>query len=150
MSDIAHTFDGETMQGDISFNGQLLDTDEGLYTAILHSLFTDARAGEDDALPWGDEDQRGWWGDALPQVEGDRYGSKLWLIRREKQLPEVLARSKEFADEALAWLVTDGVVGSVEVETEFIRPGMLGILITITRLDGENETYTFDYGWSNS
>jgi phage gp46-like protein len=57
--------------------------EDGLRTAILLSLFLDARAGEEDPLPDPlNRDRRGWVGDVLAPTAGDRIGSRLWLLAR--------------------------------------------------------------------
>lgn len=76
MTDIALHWDAVLNCADIALKNGALDTDDGLRTAILISLFTDARALDDDVLP-APEDRRGWWGDAIPEIEGDIIGSRL-------------------------------------------------------------------------
>jgi phage gp46-like protein len=93
-----------------------LDSVEPLVRAVIISLFTWRRANPDDDLP-GDLKQ-GWWGDNFPPVPNDRIGSRLWLLSRAKLLPETVARAKEYAEEALRWLIDDGVASRVEVEAE--------------------------------
>jgi hypothetical protein len=39
MADIAHGFDGDSLSGDLEFTSGLFAMDEGLKTAVLHSLF---------------------------------------------------------------------------------------------------------------
>jgi|Deesub1362A_J573_1020465.scaffolds.fasta_scaffold00715_20 phage gp46-like protein len=144
MRDIAHSFDNQAMRGDLVFEGQLLRDEEGLTTAVLHSLFSDARADDDD-LPDG-QDRRGWWGDCL-LPEDDRYGSKLWLLQREKQTRETLHRAREYAQQALAWLVEDGHAESVEVEAEWTREGALALRIVLALPNGSIERVALNYPW---
>ncbi len=145
--DVALAF--KDMSGDITVSGGDLTRDMGLETAVVLSLFLDREAHADDALPDGSADRRGWWADAYAGQAGDRIGSRLWLLSREKQLPSVLARAKEYAEEALAWLVEDGVARSVEVTAEWTKPGMLGLLVRIKRPDGARLNYRFDSLWRN-
>lgn len=114
-----------------------LATDAELAAAVIVSLFTDARALPDDILPDGSGDRRGWWGDTRPPVSGDAIGSRLWLLAREKQLSSVLARAKTYAEEALAWLIEDGVAAKVQVETSWLkdRSGWLAIAVSVERPD---------------
>jgi phage gp46-like protein len=126
-------------------SGQLL-TDEGLESAVLISLFTDRRAEADDTLPQPGADPRGWWGDAIAQDEGDQIGSRLWLLAREKQLSSVVARAKLYAEEALAWLVEDGVAARVVVTAEIVAEGALGLGVEIYRPQGPAR-FRFDYVW---
>ena len=83
MTDIALHWNDDVYAGDIAVFGADLELDEGLRSAILLSLFSDARAQPGDVAE--DEDPRGYWGDAL--TEGDRFGSRLWLLERSKQPP---------------------------------------------------------------
>lgn len=126
-----------------------LGEDEGLETAVIISLFTDRRANPDDELPSGD-DRRGWWGDGLAEVEGDRIGSRLWLLSREKQLQSVVARAREYASEALQWLIDDGVAEAVNVEAEIVRMGVLGLGIEIVQPGKRPVKYRFEKFWSGT
>lgn len=110
---------------------------DSLERSAIISLFSDRRAGAGEALPDGGTDRRGWWADAFAQPEADRIGSKLWLLAREKQTAAVLRRAREAGEEALAWLVEDGVAERVTVAAEFPRPGMLAITAEIARPDGD-------------
>lgn len=134
--------------GDWLLSGPDLVTDSGLETAVIISLFTDRRAAADDAIE-GD-DRRGWWGDAYPEQAGDLLGSRLWLLSREKQLPEVLRRAEEYAREALQWLVTDGVARSITASAEIIRQGLLGLTITINRSTDPPVKYRFETFWKGA
>lgn len=134
------------ISGDIAMDGYDLKSDNGLQTAVIISLFTDRRANDDDALPAGD-DRRGWWADAFLDVEDDRIGSRLWLLNREKQMQRVVIRAREYAEEALQWLVDDGVAKRVTVETEVVRDGVLGLLAKIDRPDGTAIDFQFDHIW---
>lgn len=132
------TFDFRLVDGDLA-------ADDGLRSAVLISLFTDRRANADDVIPDGTGDRRGWWADAYTEVAGDFIGSRLWLLSREKQLPDVLQRAQTYAEEALAWMVEDGIARSVSVPTEWVRRGVLGLLIDIRLANGSRFTDVFNY-----
>lgn len=140
-------FNGALMRADLNLDGGAVELTGGLETAVIISLFTDRRARADDVLPEGDNgDRRGWWADAF----GDRpIGSRLWLLGREKQLPVVVARAKEYAEEALAWLVEDKVASRIVVTAEIVRQGMLGLAIEISRTSAAPVSFRFTYVWSN-
>lgn len=124
-----------------------LDSLEPLVRAVIISLFTWRRANPDDDLP-GDL-RMGWWGDSFPLVANDRIGSRLWLLSRAKLIPETLARAKEYAEEALRWLVDDGVAARVEVEVE--RQGLttLALACRIYKSDGSQPVdVRFTDAWS--
>lgn len=111
-----------------------LNADEPLVRAVVISLFTWRRANPDDDLP-GDLRQ-GWWGDSFPVVPNDKIGSRLWLLSRAKLLPSTVVRAREYAEEALAWLVTDGVAARVVVEAERHGIGTLALACRIYKSDG--------------
>lgn len=146
MTDLALIWDADLMTGDLAMAGADLATDDGLRTAVLISLFTDARAQADDVLPAETDDRRGWWGDFAPEVEGDRIGSRLWLLVREKRTPDLLVRAREYAEEALAWLVEDGVAAAVAVEAMLYGSAGVALGVTITRPGGPARS-RFDFVW---
>ncbi len=129
-------------QFDITLNGPDVTTEKGLRTAVMISLFTDARAHDDDVLPGNDNDRRGHWSDYF----SDRsLGSRLWLLEREKQLPQVLQRAKDYADEALQWFIDDGIAQNVNVITDWLSEGRMAIYVTIIKADGDTWQHTFEY-----
>ncbi|WP_374342560.1 phage GP46 family protein [Azonexus sp.] len=125
-----------------------LATDDGLETAVILSLFSDARADDGDVLPLGQTDRRGWWGDAFPVAPGDRFGSRLWLLRASKQLQQSLNEAKQYAEEALAWMIKDGVARQVQVETFIPRNEVMGMIVRIYRPDGSVTPIRFETLWS--
>ncbi len=144
MSDIKlHLTDGGVF--DVRVVSNDLEHDEGLETAIIVSLFCDSRATAEE-LPVEEQSRRGWWGDVAGD-EDDLIGSKLWLLRREKITADVLRRAKEYCEEALAWLIEDGVAESVAVTTE--RGGLykINIGIEIARPQ-EQASRRFSYVWA--
>lgn len=122
----------------VTIDGKLvalgLDSSEPLVRAVIISLFTWRRARPDDDLP-GDL-RMGWWGDSVPEIPNDRIGSRLWLLSRAKLTAGTVARAKEYAEEALAWLVEDGVAARVTVESERIGLSTLGLACRVYRADG--------------
>ena len=113
-----------------------LAEDDGLRTAVLLSLFLDRRAGTQDPLPdAGTPDRRGWVGDALAAVPGDRIGSRLWLLRRAKASEATRLRAEAMAREALAWLVQDGVAERIAVQAELqgSPPDRIALAVTLHR-----------------
>ena len=108
--------------------------DDSLGTEIMVSLFTDVRA-EKDELPPEYSDLRGWWADALLSMQGDEQGtgSKLWLLRRQKQLESVLVQAEAYARSALQWLIDEGLAGAVSVTAENPAQGTLALTVSITR-----------------
>lgn len=146
MTDVALCWDAEAATADLSLVDGDLATEAGLRTAVIVSLFTDRRARPDDRLPQEGGDRRGWWGDVAVGEADDEIGSRLWLLSREKQTLQVVARAREYAQEALGWMLRDRVAAAVEVEAEITRPGVLGLSVIITRPDGPGRE-RFDFVW---
>lgn len=145
MSDIRSVFLGLEQGVDYALAALGLELDDSLETAVIMSLFTDRRAEDDDRLPFGESDRRGWWGDAYADVPSRKIGSRLWLLEREKQLPEVLVRAREYALEALQWLVDDGRAARVDVEASFPRTGVLGLEVTLWLPAGGSAKHRVEY-----
>ena len=88
----ARMFDTETLEADLLLEAGDLARELTLRTAVMTSLFSDRRGTRQEVDRFGDSDPRGWWGDLLAPVEGDAWGSKLWLLEREKQTDETPLR----------------------------------------------------------
>lgn len=148
MTDIRTIFIDMEHGADWLLSGGLLDEDDGLVTAVMLSLFSDARASDDEPLPPGQTERRGWWADALAEVDGDSFGSLLWLMQVRKQLPSALVEAKLVLEASLDWMVADGLAASVEVETFIPRDEVLGALVRIYKPDGSVLPIRFETLWS--
>jgi phage gp46-like protein len=137
MTDIKLIFDEETGFDIAIENGDLVP-EPGLETSVLLSLFLDRRADDDDDLPDSSNDRRGWWADSFPDVDGDMVGSRLWLLSRSKEENDTLIKAKEYAEEAMQWMIEadDPAAKSIEVTASHVRPGVLGLLVQIYKPDG--------------
>lgn len=125
---------GTAPRFDFAIESGDLAHDDGLRAAVLVSLFTDRRAEPDDTA--SGEDRRGWWADAWSEVDGDRIGSRLWLLARAKETATTLERARAYTAEALAWMIEDGIARAIEIEAEWAHRGMLGLRVAITLTDG--------------
>lgn len=137
-------------QGDIEYGTNDLVRELGLETAVIISLFTDRRANDDDELDDID-DRRGWWADSTSEIDDDQIGSRIWLLGRSKTTKETELRLVEYAEEALQWLIDDGVAEDIVVTTE--RTGIKGndrldFKVEIFKVDGNTETFKFDDLWN--
>lgn len=133
--------------GEWQLAGGDLATDEGLLTSVVISLFTDADVPADEQALAGVSERRGWWGDALADVVGDRIGSKLWVLARAKRIQRTLLLAQGYAQDALQWMLDDGVARSVVVTAEWVGADVLGLLVSIQRPDGANAQYRFERFW---
>lgn len=109
--------------------------DDQLPRAVFNSLFSWRRADEGDIRP--NDSWQGWWGDTFADFDGDKFGSKLWLLGRSKIVPETLRRAEQYAEEALQWLIEDGVAGRVETHAEYNEFLRLDLLVTIYKPSGD-------------
>lgn len=130
---------------DLVISDRDISLDQSLETAVIISLFTD-RHIEKSELPFNDNQQRGWWGDNFSKITNDKIGSKLWLLQREKMTVETLHRAKDYAEEALQWLVEDQIVQKIDVTVTPIRYDTIAIFIKIVCLN--QETVNFHYNLS--
>lgn len=155
IDDIKLVWDDVLMECDLSFDEDVqdLETSTGLQTAVIISLFTDRRAKQDDVLPDPTSfDRRGWWGDLTSSFENDQIGSRLWLLERAKTTSDIPQKAKKYAEEALQWLVDDGVAAKIEVSAER-QPktdggDVLALSVKIFKTDGSKEIMEFAYQWN--
>lgn len=154
MTDIALAWDADRFAADLLQEGGALATDDGMRTAILISLFSDARAPAGAVLPEPGADPRGWWGDAFaPDASASdpaagAIGSTLWLLRRAKITPAAIEQARQAAHAALTWLVRDGVVSALAVEAA-ARGHWLTIGVTVDRPAGPGRQ-RHDFTWNAS
>lgn len=94
--------------GNLSVDGEDLLIDDSLTNAVIISLFTD-RAVSDDELR-DDQSNAGWWGDSFSDSP---WGSRLWLLAREKSLQSVADDAEDYAYESLNWMIDDEFVDSI-------------------------------------
>lgn len=129
-----------------------LALEDTLNTAVILSLFTDKRAGADDPVPLGQQDRRGWIGDELlvSGLDSDEWGSTLWLCLAGKSDADTLERARFAAQEALAWLIRDGIATTVTVTAEWVgeRRDRLAIRPTIYKADDTSPVYDVLWGTS--
>jgi len=147
--DIKLRYDPVARDCDIEFTAPDLEVDGGLESAVLISLFSDARATAEDLADGNPTDKRGYWGDAVAPDAGDVWGSKLWLLERAKITAETLQKAKEWAKAALQWLVDDHVAKSVTVEVERMSTYGLAFQVQIQRLDKPEENYEYTFVWGD-
>lgn len=122
-------------------------TDDGLKSEVLRALFSDARAASSDILPAGQTNRRGWWGNMFSDDPEDNYGSKLWLLSREKQTEQTRVRANQIIVDALDYLKRKGLTDRIDVVTEWIGQGRLGIAVVIWRPKADVAEYRYNFTW---
>lgn len=142
-TDIRIVWDIMGGRGDWQMSGTDLLRGDDLATVVFISLFTDALAADDDEIPDGTSDRRGWWGD--PKI-----GSRLWLLTREKLTLDTAARAETYGREALQWLIDDGIAVRVDLKATpiFGVPGKLILEIVLYKTDGTRRALNFVWVWN--
>jgi phage gp46-like protein len=130
MTRIAYDSSSKVFDLAMAADGNIEDED-GLYTACVLSLFEDRRASDDELLP--PEDQRGYWGDAFPEVAGDLSGSRLWLLARKPATDETLRLAEEYSREALQWMIDDGIAEEITARASRYSADVLRIEVGIKK-----------------
>jgi phage gp46-like protein len=151
MADISIVWDPVTGTGDFAMSGSGLLLGNDLQTAVIISLFTDGQADPGDIVY--DTDPRGWWADtyaaledpALTPLPDDRTGSKLWQVFVRPRNQDTLNWLQDEVGKSLAWMLTDGVASSIEVQPLFTTSGGVGAIVTIT---ANGVPTVYDFAWA--
>lgn len=121
-----------------------LDSEDGdeILTALILSLFTDARSREEEweqVKDW-ETSKRGYWGDKL-RSDSPGSGSKLWLLKRSPVDEETRESAKIYVEEAVRWMVDDGLISSIETSVSWSGEDLM-IQVTIDNNKPINLKYT--------
>lgn len=129
---------------DIAVEGAVLLRDPTFETSILISLFSDARADNNDTLPGTFIFRRGWFGSI---VLGFTFGSKLWLLGRSKLDETTFRLAEQYAKDALAWMIQDGIAESVEAFASKGGNRQLDFTVIVNRKNTSNTFFRFYVNW---
>ena len=121
-------------------DGSLLE-DDGLETAIAVSLYTDARASDDDGLD-ANADRRGYLFDVFEEDPTVVTGSTLWVMDGRTMTEGNLRSVEARANKALAWLVDERVATSVKCTATRIREDTARLVVAVTRTTDTTSPYT--------
>jgi phage gp46-like protein len=143
MTDITTTWD--TARGDYRVDGASLASGDDLATSVLISLFTDRTLPSDETPADGSSDPRGWWADD----EIYPIGSRLWTLERAKRTQETLARARSYIEEALQWLIDDGVVSRFDLLVEWDQYQRLSAQITAHKPDNTSQNLAYAWAWDS-
>lgn len=122
---------------DIAIENGDMKQGDSLKTAVCMSLFCDARSPTRSG--------GGWWADSL---NGYSCGSQIWSMSGKKLTSENLALIKKYAENALQWMITDGVASSVAVSAAREGIDRMALSVTIRKPDGMQKSYKFYQLWS--
>jgi phage gp46-like protein len=121
--------------------------EDSLTTAVMLSLLCDRTAQAHEVQPGAD--RRGWWADAFATANedaaaADAFGSRLWLLAREKQTPATEQRLRDYIREALQWMVEDGMADDLAVTVFRPRIGWYTAQIDL-QLAAGNRRWRFEW-----
>ena len=121
----------------------VLSTVTGFETAILVSLLSDARASSSSVgLP---SRRRGWVGNIETADTGRQFGSRLWTFHQARLTESTLNGLSVAAQEALSWMIEDGIARSVSAVAEKTDISEATIEIVIVTPVGSEERYAFTW-----
>lgn len=118
------------------------DVRSALQRAAVISLLTWRRAEPSD--PVDDAELQGWWGDSYPAEPNDRIGSRLWLLRRRSITAQTLRDAQRYCEEALQWMVDDGLVNAVQVTVTRAGVQQLTAQVVLSRPGGDPVVLTIE------
>jgi phage gp46-like protein len=123
-----------------SENGDDLLTGDDLITSVETSMFSDRT---DPLTLVGD--RRGWWAD---EYRGDLLGSRIWTLARAKRTTQTLRRAEDYAREALAWLIRDGVADTVIAKASWLNGSMLWLDVEIVQAGRATRNISYQWVWN--
>lgn len=106
---------------------------DGLTHAVLQSVLNHSASTQNDRARMKNDLLGGCWNEAHVRA----IGSRDWTLAREKNTPQTLIRTRQFYEDALAWLVDEGYVRSVHVDAVALTSTTIGRKVIITTSDGE-------------
>lgn len=139
--DLALIYNPTLQAFDLALSGADLASEDTLASAVLTSLLCDRLAKAYEVTTG--VDRRGWWADAYAN-NNHKTGSRLWLLEREKQLPGVVHRCKQYCEEALQWFIEDGFAKAVTVTVFVPRVGWMAAMIKFEINNGDRN-YRFEF-----
>lgn len=116
-----------------------------LAQAVLISLLSWRRAEDGDPLPSAGE-RNGWWADGFAG-DGDLFGARTWILLRNRATVDAASAARQYAQEALAWLITDGLAARIDAQAS-VAGDALGLTVQVWRDDGTGISLRFADLWS--
>jgi len=120
----------ESGEGDLGIKDRRLIVEEDINTLVLTSEFSDARAQPADPVDELNPEINGYWAESLMAINGRNWGSKYWQYRRNIVNNDTVNGINDAGKEAVQHLKDNGIVETIEVETE--RQGIDRIAQQIT------------------
>ncbi len=89
-----------------------------------------------------------YWGNAISERD-EKTESKLETLFSQTLNNQVRLDAEEYALQALAWMMRQGIATKIEAEASIPRTGFLGLAITITQPDGTIAELKYQINWAN-
>jgi len=124
----------------------LLIREDTLDSAVIMSLFSDARAKDDTKLPLDVSNKRGWCGDEYFNDHGSDWGSLMWTRYSSKTTEETRRFMVFAAKGSLQHLVDNNIAERVEVDGNWRSNSLLALEITIYKADTLAPPYAAVWG----
>lgn len=119
-------------------------------TSVINLLFTDAACPSDHPLfHLCEGDPRGYWGDGITLGADDATGSLLWVLERGLATDEMARWGKQFAEDGLKPLLTQGVCARIDVACA-VLPGLNGVSLEVKLYGRDGSTVyqsQYDVAW---
>jgi len=131
---------------DLDFHNGDLDLSNSLKNAVLLSLVCWSRGEDIRDVANLKPEIGGWWGNALESVE---IGSEIWKLFRQKLNDATANDAKVAAENALKWMVDDGVAKEIKVNSLVVGK-ILALIVKIVKPDGTNEEFRWQVNWEES
>lgn len=144
MPDIKMTF--ASGAGDIAISNGDISTADDLSTAVLISLFSDARVSSSEGTAQGYP--RGFWGDDVDDSDPYPTGSLLWTLEGKTIINQTIIDAKKFCEDALEWMIRDEIAKSIDVTVT--RTGLESLEIGIVIHRSNDQTYRYYYNWQST
>ena len=120
---VSVTCQGRDLLADMRLTATGLATGQTLETAVVTSLLT----------------APGWWANTY---ETDDWGCRLLELRRAHRITRTLRQAEDYARQALAWLIKDGVVASIAVAAEW-QGTRLALSVVVTQPGQATTQFSF-------
>jgi len=112
---------------------------DGFETAVVTSLYTDARAPEVQ-VPEA-SNRRGWVGNALDISRGLELGGLLWLLSQKRMTDETLNLARSYSKDSFQWMLTDNVAQNIDIQVTQTDKREIKIAVSITDLNNTIKRY---------
>lgn len=145
IQDLLITSNNRIMDISIAENGDIATTD-GFDTAILMSIFVDARADISEVpIP---ENRRGWWGDLVSDIPDESTGSKIWLYYQARLTTIIANKLEDELYNCLLWFVKDNYLESITTSVSIIDDAVV-LNFGLKRNNSETESRSYTL-WQNT